>query len=264
MNKDEKQSEKTGLELLRAPFPTGMISKLPKPTSAQTEEVKRDYKKGARCNVCGQWHHPAVVHLDYVGHAALTDRLLDVDPHWSWEPLALGPDGLPALDKDGGMWIKLTILDMTRLGYGDAQGKTGPNATKERIGDALRNAAMRFGAALDLWSKADLHGDEDEVAPSHEQPGKHIITDDELKSGAAKIMAEIKAAQDEGTIDATLKNHHAVIEEIKKRAPKWWNNPEKGTGILSAMNAKINEINAFETRRNNDSPFDGEMQDNGK
>jgi hypothetical protein len=31
---------------------------------------------------------------------------------------------------------------------------------KERIGDALRNAAMRFGAALDLWHKGDLHLDE--------------------------------------------------------------------------------------------------------
>ena len=28
---------------------------------------------------------------------------------------------------------------------------------KERIGDALRNAAMRFGAALDLWHKGELH-----------------------------------------------------------------------------------------------------------
>jgi hypothetical protein len=31
---------------------------------------------------------------------------------------------------------------------------------KERIGDALRNAGMRFGAALDLWHKGDLHADE--------------------------------------------------------------------------------------------------------
>jgi hypothetical protein len=28
---------------------------------------------------------------------------------------------------------------------------------KEAIGDALRNAGMRFGAALDLWHKGDLH-----------------------------------------------------------------------------------------------------------
>lgn len=95
--------------------------------------------------------------LSFVGHAALTDRLLDADPQWNWEPLAFGPEGLPVIDTLGGMWIKLTVCGVTRLGYGDAQGKEGPNAIKEVIGDALRNAAMRFGAALDLWHKGDLH-----------------------------------------------------------------------------------------------------------
>jgi hypothetical protein len=32
---------------------------------------------------------------------------------------------------------------------------------KEKIGDAIRNAAMRFGVALDLWAKIDLHVDDD-------------------------------------------------------------------------------------------------------
>ena len=35
---------KTGLELLREPFPDNQIGKLPKPTKAQTDEVKDDYK----------------------------------------------------------------------------------------------------------------------------------------------------------------------------------------------------------------------------
>ena len=156
---------------LRAPFPAHQISKLPKPTKQQTEEVRANFKKGIRCQVCGTWHHPDVVHLDYVGHAALTDRLLDVDPAWSWEPLALREDGTPVVDGDGGMWIKLTVCGVTRLGYGDAQGKTGGNATKERIGDALRNAAMRFGAALDLWHKGDLHIEEETPEPTKAQDG---------------------------------------------------------------------------------------------
>ncbi len=88
--------------------------------------------------------------LDYVGHAAVTDRLLSVDPGWSWEPMATDINGLPAADSDGNLWIKLTVLGVTRIGVGD-----GANA-KERIGDALRNAAMRFGVALDLWSKDEL------------------------------------------------------------------------------------------------------------
>jgi len=159
--------EITGLALLREPFKPNQISKLPKPTKAQTEQVKNDFRTGIRCNQCGAWHHPDVVHLDYVGHAALTDRLLDADPNWQWEPMAFDAMGFPALDMDGGMWIKLTVCGVTRLGYGDAQGKKGPDATKERIGDALRNAAMRFGAALDLWHKGVLHIEEEpeEAAP---------------------------------------------------------------------------------------------------
>lgn len=116
------------LAKLREPFPPEQIGKLPKGGTM----------------------------LDYVGHAALTARFLDVDPGWSWEPVGHDPQGLPAFDANGGLWIKLTVAGMTRYGYGDAGGKNGPNAVKEAIGDALRNAGMRFGCALDLWSKEDL------------------------------------------------------------------------------------------------------------
>jgi hypothetical protein len=143
----------TGLALLRQPFPPNQISKLPKPKN-------KDAPKG-HCNECGGWHGLPAVHLDYVGHAALTDRLLDADPTWTWEPLSMSTDGLPVLDGYGGMWIKLTVCGVTRLGYGDAGDKSGGNAIKEVIGDALRNAAMRFGAALELWHKGDLHGEHD-------------------------------------------------------------------------------------------------------
>ncbi|MFZ2172358.1 MAG: hypothetical protein WAW61_22320 [Methylococcaceae bacterium] len=161
--------KKTGLALLREPFPLNQISKLPKPTKAQTDAVKADFKIGIRCQVCGAWHHKDVVHLPYVGHAALTDRLLDCDPEWNWEPLSLDANGQPVM-KDGGMWIKLTVCGVTRIGFGDSDGKTGPNATKELIGDALRNAAMRFGAALDLWHKGELHAEEEPEAPKQEKP----------------------------------------------------------------------------------------------
>ncbi len=155
------------LAKMREPFPDHQISKLPKETGAQAKQRKADQEAGkwpAKCPVCEGFHHPRAVHLDYVGHAALTDRLLDTDPNWSWEPVALGPDGLPALDRNGGLWIRLTVCGVTRLGYGDADGKTGGNAVKEAIGDALRNAAMRFGAALDLWHKGDLHVESEESA----------------------------------------------------------------------------------------------------
>lgn len=135
---------------LRAPFPPEAIGKLPKPLS-------RDAKKG-KCDECGGYHGLPAVHLDYVGHAAATDRLLKVDPGWTWEPFATGPDGLPLI-AGGGLWIRLTICGVTRPGFGDG------NSTKEMIGDAIRNAAMRFGVALDLWAKEDLHAATPEAPP---------------------------------------------------------------------------------------------------
>lgn len=181
------------LAKLRVPFPENQISKLPKETKAQIEQRKAD--KGAmlfNCPVCGGHHHKNAVHLDYVGHAALTDRLLDTDPEWTWEPVAFAPDGLPALDRNGGMWIRLTVCGVTRLGYGSADGKQGGDAVKEIIGDALRNAAMRFGAALDLWHKGDLHADEAaeekaEPSPQRQQSAPAHINAQQL----AKIQAEI-------------------------------------------------------------------------
>lgn len=174
-----------GLRKLREPFEAGQINKLPKP-------YKRDSQKG-KCNECGGYHGLPAVHLDYVGHAALTDRLLQVDPEWSWEPLAVGPDGLPQFDRTGGLWIRLTILGVTRLGYGDADGKSGGNAVKEAIGDALRNAGMRFGAALDLWHKGDLAAAQVEQSP--EPAGPPPI--DEAAVAAAKT-----ALSGAGTLDA--------------------------------------------------------------
>lgn len=142
---------------LRKPFPRETIGILPKPYRA-------DSPKG-KCPTCGGYHGMPAAHLDYVGHAAVTDRLLAVDPTWTWEPLALTPEGLPQLDRAGNLWIKLTVNGVTRVGVGDGK------SAKELIGDAIRNAAMRFGVALDLWSKEELEGVAEHVArPSDEQP----------------------------------------------------------------------------------------------
>jgi hypothetical protein len=152
--------KKTGLARLRDPFEPGQINLLPRNVRKNdNDRFKCEAANGRKVSMDGKYcggYHSLSIHLDYVGHAALTDRLLEVDPEWSWEPMATGQDGLPAFDRDGGLWIRLSICGVTRLGYGDAQGKSGGNAVKEAIGDALRNAGMRFGAALDLWHKGDL------------------------------------------------------------------------------------------------------------
>ena len=220
MESNEKQLE--ALKRLREPFPENQISALPKPTRAQTDEVKRDFKKGVRCDICGQWHHPNVQHLSYVGHAALTDRLLDVDPLWSWEPLAFDETGLPAIDRDGGLWIRLTVAGMTRIGYGDAPGKIGGDAMKERIGDALRNAGIRFGCALDLWHKGDLHAHENgnEAAPPAEpespEPEKEKITDERLAKAIERINAgEFTLAKLHAKFDLTEDQAKTLEDGIK-------------------------------------------------
>ena len=137
---------------LRKPFPQESVGKLPKPVRSQDPD-KGKCVAGSKYSTDGHYcggYHSRSMHLDYVGHAATTDRLLTVDPDWSWEPFALDDAGLPALDRGGNLWIRLTICGTTRIGVGDGK------SAKECIGDAIRNAAMRFGVALDLWAKEDL------------------------------------------------------------------------------------------------------------
>ncbi len=123
---------------LRAPFPAEAIGKLPRGGTM----------------------------LDYVGHAAVTDRLLAVDPDWTWEPLAFDEHGLPRIVRNGkeaSMWVRLTVCGTTRLGVGICA-STAFELEKQLISDALRNASMRFGVALDLWSRESLL-DERSAAP---------------------------------------------------------------------------------------------------
>lgn len=195
--KNEAETPKlSGLALLRVEFPAHQISKLPK----------------------------GGVMLDYVGHAALTDRLLDADPNWNWEPLALGPDGLPALDANNGLWIRLTVCGLTRLGYGHAGAKKGGDAIKELIGDALRNAAMRFGAALDLWHKGELHKEED--------------AEDAEPEGYAEWLLDFEATADTGT---------AALQAAWKAAPVAYQTYYKATvppATREALKAKAAAVRA--------------------
>lgn len=216
------------LKKLREPFAENQISMLPKPMKKREE---MDKLPKATCKICGGYHATSMMmHLSYVGHAALTDRLLDTDPMWTWEPLAVDATGYPVIDKDGGMWIKLTVCGVTRLGYGDAQGKQGGDAMKERIGDALRNAAMRFGAALDLWHKGDLHVIEPpDPPPPPPPPAPETINADQNK--------RLRTMLTSNKIDpAAFKSHFGIessldLQAVKMdEAVKWINDTAKGAG----------------------------------
>lgn len=91
---------------------------------------------------------------DYVGHAAVTDRLNDVAPGWTYtidEMLTVG----------GRLWLRITMTvgGVSRPEYGDGENP------KTALGNAIRRGAMRFGVALDLWSREELEGYEDSAAP---------------------------------------------------------------------------------------------------
>ena len=118
---------------LRAPFPANQIGKLPK----------------------------AGTKLDYVGHAAVTARLLEVDPDFEFGPV-MNANHVPIVRPGGRSGAEvlyaLTVLGVTRHEWGD-----GPNM-KECSSDAIRRCAMRFGVALDLWAKEDLQATREEVS----------------------------------------------------------------------------------------------------
>lgn len=213
------------LDKLRETFPPNQISKLPKETRAQIDARKGNSSVMVfNCKVCGGHHHKDAVHLDYVGHAALTDRLLDTDIAWSWEPVAFNDKGLPAFDQTGGLWIKLTVQGVTRLGYGSADGKSGGDAVKEIIGDALRNAGMRFGAALDLWHKGELHADNDpepeDEPKSREKLEGPYTSMSALKTAYHQLDRDIRGCGDADDLEALLDNADtkALISQLERYA----------------------------------------------
>lgn len=95
--------------------------------------------------------------LDFVGHADVTKMLLEIDECWTWEPVAFDADGLPAYRVENGLahmagW--LTVHGVRRLGIGSVAHNK-PDLLKELASDFIRNAAMRFGICLSLWTKQE-------------------------------------------------------------------------------------------------------------
>lgn len=156
---------------LRAPFPPEMIGRIPK----------------------------GGTQLEYVGHAAVTDRLLEVDPNWSIEPMSYDDQGLPAVRVVGGdleLWVKLTVCGVTRYEVGVEPMKGGKaSVSKQLWSDALKRAAMRFGVALDLWSKEELIPVDNE--PSPPPPSEAHVRMVELAKAAAAACGDPAALKAE-------------------------------------------------------------------
>ena len=112
-------------------------------------------------------------------------------------------DGAPLVrivGKDATLWIRLTVCGVTRLGVGSVSAQAFER-DKQLIGDAIRNAAMRFGVALDLWSKEELS-----------DPGEQSIP---VQRPQAKTAPDLKPGWD--NLDEQLAEHLDIAARIKAR-----------------------------------------------
>jgi len=272
LSPEAPQRATTPLQRLREPFDSEAIGKLPKGTCKACRDMARQYRAceshswQRRCDECGGSHSSATIHLDYVGHADATARLLDVDPEWTWSPFSVEQiNALPPALREGGLWINLTVLGVTRPGFGDAQGKTGPNAVKEMIGDALRNASMRFGVALDLWAKGDRTwakaADETPESQVTERPAAVPANNDAQQDALAassrhtrmEVLDDMQVGQmpqqeqrrwhvHMGTLTEDLNGAHPeVVAEVKRTWPEGV--PTPSSGLMT-----INQIKVARTR----------------
>jgi hypothetical protein len=135
---------------LRATFKPKQVSWRPVITCPRCDQGTCRAHEWLPCGECGANITTAHDHVQYVGQAQVRERLFEVDPEWTWEPMATTPEGLPIVDAAGGLWIRLTVCGVTRIGYGAPEKGRGPNVT-EAINRAIRFTARdEFGVGLYL------------------------------------------------------------------------------------------------------------------
>lgn len=201
---------------LRDPFPPEQVGKLPKPT-------KKNAEKGT-CRECGGWHGLPAVHLDYVGHAAVTARLLAVDPEWVWQPDldAAGRWDVHRYGSESVLTGTLTIGGITRPCVGTAPTDSF-ELLKQLQSDAIRNGAMRFGVALDLWSKEDLTtvdpADPDTIAGIVE--ALNGIVDDDDRKRIKRLYVDLFDAPDRLSAELAAQAVEWVDQQIAAQADEW-------------------------------------------
>lgn len=138
--------------------------------------------------------------LDFVGHADITRILIEIDPYWSWEPCGW-VNGRPAIHVENGiatMWGWLTVHGKEMLGVGSVKADK-IDLDKELIGDFLRNASMRFGISLNLWTKnqwADLDGDKPQTRTAVGAKAAQPAADPDAPLSEQQIEAFTKACTD--------------------------------------------------------------------
>lgn len=158
--------------------------------------------------------------LDFIGHARITQWLLEIDPMWSIEPVAFDEAGLPARVKHGnmvqaGFWM--TLCGHRRYCIGSVEERKA-DIGKELISDAIRNGSMRYGLATELWSKLPL-GEDLEPPPAKKPAAKKpaakkaaapSVPDEEQVDPAA--LGKFKAACDIHGVSQEAVAAHANVD----------------------------------------------------
>ena len=184
----------------------------------------------------------------YVDHAHVTERLNEVAPGWTWQPMARDQNGLPLLH-EGGLWIWLELPDGQRMaGYGEpGVMKNHHDNMKTAISDAIKNAAMRLGVALDLWK-----GDEPErveVPPTPKAGPEQPLTPKQL-AYAKRLLGEVHDG-------ATIVSEHLG----EYRPPELWTKFEadggpRGGGLIGKLkDAAKNQAPASRSSGRDDSEW---------
>jgi hypothetical protein len=178
--------------------------------------------------------------LDFVGHADVTKFLLEIDPNWSWVPIQWD-NGRPAIHVENGiatMWGELRVLGQARLGVGSVEAKK-PDLDKELVSDFLRNAAMRFGICLSLWTKQEWDDiDQQKPAPkpalrnSSVEASETVAQDEEL---SAEQRQQLQAACGKAGIDPAAMAANAGLD---------WSGNLKNSDI-PALRAAFKELKTF-------------------
>jgi len=146
--------------------------------------------------------------LDFVGHADVTKMLIEIDSEWTWEPVAFDVNGLPAYRVENGMahmagWM--TIHGVRRLGIGSVQASK-PDLLKELASDFIRNAAMRFGVCLALWTKQEWESDD---APAKTQVGSKAVA-----PKVAKVETPVEPEADKALTQSQVKQFVDACDKV--------------------------------------------------
>lgn len=227
-----ERAEKAGealrkrMEVMYRETPKDQIVYLPRMLSCCTRNQPcKDHVLLRECANCHE-RNIASGHYDIkgIGHIYVQRLFNEVDPFWSWEPVGVDENGLPAIQKtmssvkrgatqkveQSNLWIKVTVCGVTRLGVGTDHSDA-EDLYKKLVSDAIKNAGLRFGIA------ADLREDKQKLVPAREgglpRTGGNAPRASEVKT--IKPVTETETVKAEATVNADdVKRKQDVLRRI--------------------------------------------------